>query len=122
MVQAARQNEYDPGTKNAPFSTKVVQSNGYQAIAASQTDEPLGAAGEIGDYLAGVLITPATTSPGVVSVKDGAGSSINLFAGGAGSVADLQPFFVPFGAISATGGWSLTTGANVSVVAIGEFS
>lgn len=115
-------NAYDPGSALNPMYGRTVPENSYQPVAASKTAEPLGAAGAIGDYLEGVLITPATTSPGAVSIKDGAGAAITLFAGGASSVANLSPFFARFGAKSAAGGWSITTGANVSIIAIGQFS
>lgn len=94
----------------------------YETVAASQTDQALGATGATGDYLLGVLIVPATTSPGAVSIKDGGGSSITVFTGGASSVSKLVPFMVPIGAVSAAGAWSVTTGANVSAIAVGKFS
>lgn len=94
----------------------------YETVAASQTDQVIGATGAIGDLLAGLLIVPATTSPGAVSIKDGAGSAITVFTGGASSVSGLVPFFVPLG-IKATGaGWKVTTGANVSAIAVGDFT
>jgi hypothetical protein len=60
-----------------------------------------------------------------VSIKDGNGSGITIFTGGAGSVATLHPFFVPIGArciAAATPGWKLTTGANVTAVGVGSFT
>lgn len=98
----------------------------HQQVAASQTKAVLGATGAVGDTLAGLLIVPATTSPGAVSLYDGSGSTaIAIFTGGATSVADLKPFFVPIEAYcsaTTTPGWYVTTGANVSVVAIGNFT
>lgn len=97
----------------------------YEPVAASATDQILGATGAVGDYLAGVLIVPATTSPGAVSVKDGNGSAITIFTGGASSVSNLVPFFVPLGlkAINATTpGWKVTTGTNVSALGTGNFT
>lgn len=94
----------------------------YETVAASQSDQALGAAGATGDLLVGVLIVPATTSPGAVQIKDGAGSAITVFTGGADSVSTLHPFFVPLGARSAAGAWQVTTGANVSAVAVGTFT
>lgn len=97
----------------------------YETVAASQTDQMMGAAGGQYDYLAGVLIVPATTSPGAVSIKDGNGSAITIFTGGTNSVSNLVPFLVPLGivAISATTpGWKITTGTNVSVIGIGTFT
>lgn len=97
----------------------------YETVAASQSNQILGATGGTGDYLVGLLIIPASTSPGAVSIKDGNGSSITVFAGGASSVADLKPFFVLINAralATTTPGWSVTTGASVSVFATGSFT
>jgi hypothetical protein len=94
----------------------------FETIAASQTDQVLGASGARGDFLKSVLVVPASTSPGAVSIKDGSGSAITLFAGGAASVTELKPFSVPLGIVSTGGAWSISTGANVSAVACGWFS
>lgn len=94
----------------------------YKTVAASQTDTVLGATGASGDYLLGILIVPATTSPGAVSIKDGSGSGITIFTGGASSVSNLVPFMVPVGAQSTSGAWKVTTGANVSVIGVGNFT
>jgi hypothetical protein len=82
----------------------------------------LGSSGAIGDYLESVIIVPGTTSPGSVSIKDGAGAAVTLFTGGASSLADLKPFTVRVG-IRATGaGWTVTTGANVTALGTGLFT
>lgn len=94
----------------------------YEHVAASQTTQVLGATGGAGDYLTGLLIIPGTTSPGNVLLRDGSGGSDRtIFAGGASSVSNLVPFFVPFGA-RATSDWRVTTGANVTVFAVGNFT
>lgn len=94
----------------------------YETVAASQTDQAMGATGATGDVLDGLLIVPATTSPGAVSIKDGSGSAITIFTGGASSVSNLVPFFVPVGAVSGSGAWKVTTGANVSAIGVGSFT
>lgn len=94
----------------------------YETVAASATDQALGATGATGDYLSGVLIVPATTSPGAVSIKDGSGSAITIFTGGATSVSNLVPFFVPLGIKSTGGAWKVTTGAAVSAIGVGNFT
>lgn len=103
----------------------VLNSMTYTAIAASQTAALFGATGATGDYLDGVLIVPATAAAGTVTITDGSGSAISIFAGG-GTTAlpTLAPFYVPIGAISknGTGGWKVTTGANVSVIGVGNFT
>lgn len=93
----------------------------YETVAASQTAQVLGPTGAIGDVIAGILVIPATTTPGVVTLFDGA-TSIPLFVGGASSVSNLTPFYVPLGLKSVVGAWKVTTGANVSVIASGDFT
>jgi hypothetical protein len=112
-----------PVTKFTPLP--VSGGTDYETVAASQTDQVMGATGAAGDYLAGVLIVPGTTSPGAVSIKDGNGSALTIFAGGAASVATLHPFFVPMGArcvAATTPGWKVTTGANVTAIGVGAFT
>ncbi len=93
----------------------------YETVAASQTAQVLGPTGATGDHIAGVLIIPATTSPGNVLLLDNA-TSITIFTGGASSVSNLVPFYVPLGAVSVSGAWKLTTGANVSAIGFGRFT
>jgi len=94
----------------------------YETLAASQTLQVLGATGAVGDFLAGILVIPASTSPGAISIKDGSGSAITVFAGGANSVSSIAPFAIPLGFKSTSGGWQITTGANLSAIAVGDFT
>lgn len=98
----------------------------YETVAASQTDQILGATGAAGDYLQGLLITPGTAAAGAVSIKDGNGSSIPIFAGGGTTpLPTLAPFFAYVGAKcvnATTPGWKVTTGANVTVIGVGDFT
>ena len=98
----------------------------YQAVAASQTATVLqSSTGAAGDYLSHCDIYPTSTSPGVVTVFDNTNTAANsaiLFAGGASSLSNLAPIPVPVGALSVSGAWKVTTGANVSVVCYGRFS
>lgn len=111
-----------PGTSNKIFLTDI--SNGeYETVAASQTNQAMGATGAAGDYLAGVLIIPATTAAAAVTIKDGSLGAITIFAGGATTaLVTLIPFFVPLGIKSTNGAWQITTGANVSAIGIGNFT
>lgn len=95
----------------------------YETVAASATDQAIGATGASGDFLEGLLIVPATAAAGAVSIKDGGGSAISVFAGG-GTTAlpTLAPIYVPLGIFSGSGAWKVTTGANVSALAIGNFT
>lgn len=102
---------------------EIVESNAeYETFAAGVTDSAVGATGKKADFLSHILIVPATTSPGAVSIKDGSGSAIVLFAGGATSVATLHPFHVMLRIKSRAGAWKVSAGANVSVLAAGNFT
>lgn len=91
----------------------------YTTVAASQSAQKVSATGAIGNILIGLLVIPGTTSPGAVSITDGANSAVTVFTGGASSVTDLKPFFIPLNAVSSNGGWQITTGANVTAIAVG---
>lgn len=93
----------------------------WSAIAASQTAANVGVSGAIGDELSHLIVIPATTSPGSVQIKDGGGTAVTVFTGGASSISNLVPFTVALSIVSVLGGWKITTGANVSVVAVGNF-
>jgi hypothetical protein len=93
----------------------------YETVAASATAQVLGPTGATGDFISGVLVIPATTSPGNVLLLDNA-TSITVFTGGASSVSNLVPFFIPLGMISVSGAWKITTGTNVSCIGIGNFT
>jgi hypothetical protein len=99
----------------------IAQADEYETVAASATDQVLGGAGATGDRLAGIIINPATTSPGTVVIKDGS-TTIYTFTGGASSVTGLSSIVVGLGIKSVSGAFKITTGANVSVVAVGDFS
>ncbi len=93
----------------------------YETVAAGQTAQVLGTAGSIGDVIQRVIIIPASVSPGVVTLIDNV-TSIALFAGGSNSLTELKPIVVELGLKSASGPWSITTGANVSCIAVGSFN
>lgn len=109
------------GSGSGTVNVLNVSSGEYETVAASQTAQILGATGATGDFLVGLLVVPATTSPGNVLLLDNA-TSITVFAGGASSVSNLVPFFIPIGANSVSGAWKVTTGTNVSVIGIGNFT
>ena len=94
----------------------------WETIAASQTDQVMGATGAAGDILSTIVVIPATTSPGNVSIKDGSGSLIPVFVGGADSLSNNASFTIPLNIASKTGAWKVTTGGNVSVIATGSFT
>lgn len=108
-------------TVSQKLAQNVFTALSYETVAASQTAQVLGTAGATGDVIAGILVVPASLSPGVVTLIDNA-TSITVFAGGASSLTELKPFWVPLGIKSVSGPWKLTTGANVSCIAVGDFN
>lgn len=102
-------------------NTVKSSAGNYVTIAASQTDVKLGATGAIGDYLQGILVIPTSVDAGNVVILDGA-TSITVFAGGSASTSNLVPFYIPLGIKSVSGAWHVTTGSNISVIAIGSFT
>ena len=91
----------------------------YETVAASQSTQVLGSTGNKGDFLSHIVIQPATTGAGTITVFDG---TTAVFVFTTGTLADLSPKTVPFGAKSVNGAWNITTGANVAVVAVGKFT
>lgn len=94
----------------------------YQTVAASQTGKILGTAGAKGDFIAGILIIPAVAASGLVTLLDGATSIPIFVGGGTTALPNLMPVYVPLNMFSASGPWSITTGASVSCIATGSFS
>ncbi len=91
----------------------------YETVAAGQTAQVLGGTGATGDYLTRLIITPSNAATGVVTILDNA-ISINIHPGGAAT--PLLPIVVELGIKSVSGAWKVTTGAAVTVVAVGRFS
>jgi hypothetical protein len=101
----------------------VVGPGNWEYIPASTTaGQVMGSTGAVGDYLSHVTITPTSTSPGAVQIKDGSGAAVTIFAGGASSVSSLIPFGVPLGLTSQSGAWTIITNANETAIAVGKFS
>jgi hypothetical protein len=117
---------YTTGFATASAAEKAASLSGglaYETVAAGQTNQVLGATGAAGDLLAGLLIVPATTAPGPVSIREGSGPSIMVFVGGdLYPISSTIPFFIPLGILSLTGAWKVTTSADVSVIAVGSFT
>ena len=94
----------------------------YETVAASQTGQVLGLLGAKGDHIARLVIVPATVAGGVVTLIDGA-TSIALYVGGATTaLTEVKPITVELGMVSQSGAWSITTGANISCIAVGNFT
>lgn len=118
LVNSACTNAGDVSANGALY---VRTAADYESVAASATAQVLGATGATSDYIERIIITPATTSPGAVALLDGS-TSYTLFAGGSTSVASLAPITINLGIYSTTGPWKISTGTNISVLAIGDFT
>jgi hypothetical protein len=107
----------------AALVAKTVQPpSEYETVAAGQTAQVLGATGAAGDYIEGILITPAVVACGAVTLIDNATSITIFVGGGTTALIDAKPFYVPLKLTSVSGAWKITTGANVSVIASGNFT
>jgi hypothetical protein len=98
----------------------AVPRTDYEAVAASQTKQIMGGVGRLGDMLERLLITVATAATSTVAVCDGNGDDIAVVAANT----PVGCYSVNIGAAcrnATTPGWKVTTGAGVSVVAIGRF-
>lgn len=92
----------------------------YETVAASQSNQALGATGAAGDYLARLVCVVATAATAQVQIKDGSGSAITVLPNSPGG--GIGTYVIPLGLVSTSGAWQITTGAGVSVIACGRFS
>jgi hypothetical protein len=96
----------------------------YVTVAAGATTAPVGG---VGCYLESLTIIPATSAAGVVNLFDVGTTAIMAIPtlAGTGTGTQLQtPYTIPLGirATNASTGFKITTGSNVSVLAVGRFS
>lgn len=105
----------------ASLATSVKSGgNEYEDVAASQTNQTLGATGAAGDYLECLTCVVSTAATAQVQVKDGAGSAVTIFPNSPG--AGVGTYTIPCGWTSTSGAWQITTGAGVAVRASGDFT
>jgi hypothetical protein len=86
-------------------------------VAASQTAQVLGGTGAVGDYLHRIVVTVTTTSTSTLSVLDNSTTVLTMAANTPVGVYSLE-----INAASASGPWKITTGAGVTVLAVGFFT
>lgn len=91
----------------------------YETVAASQTAQVLGAAGAAGDYLHRLIVTVNTSATSTVTLTDGVTAIAIVPANVASGIGVIN---VEVNAASLTSGWKVTTGAGVTVLAVGKFS
>jgi hypothetical protein len=103
--------------------TSQTEGSEYVHVAASQTDQVIQiTTGAAGDYLSHVVVTPAVAACGLVTIKDNATTLIPFVGGGTTAMPSVAPFTIAVGMTSTSGAWKITTGADVSCVAVGNFS
>jgi hypothetical protein len=106
-------------------SSPVVNgASNWNTIAASQTAQILsatsgGTSGTTGDYLSFCVLQPTTTAAGTMTIADNA---TTIFTFTTGTLSNLAPITIPIGAVSKTGGWKVTTGANETATCVGTFT
>lgn len=105
---------------DANYEVVGLVGNGYETVAANQTDQVLGATGAAGDYLESLVCVVATAATSQVQIKDGAGSAITVLPNNVG--AGVGTVVIRLGVLSSNGAWKVSTGAGVSVVAVGKFT
>jgi hypothetical protein len=89
----------------------------YETVAASQTAQVLGGTGAAGDYLHRIVVTVTTTGSSTLSVIDGSTTILTMAANTPVGVYSLE-----LGLAAATGPWKITTGAGLTVLAVGLFT
>ena len=89
----------------------------YETVAASQTAQVLGGAGAVGDYLHRLVVTVTATGTSTLSLLDNSTTVLTMAANTPVGVYSLE-----INAASASGPWKITTGAGVTVMAVGFFT
>lgn len=91
----------------------------YETVAASQTDQVLGGTGAAGDFLDTLTLVVSTAATAATSIKDGA-TSISVFPNSPGG--GVGTYVLPLKLRSQKGALSVTTGAGVAAIATGSFT
>jgi hypothetical protein len=89
----------------------------YETVAASQSTQVLGGTGAVGDYLHRIVVAVATAATSTVTLIDNATTVLSIPAN-----TSIGVYSLSINARSASGAWKVTTGAGVSILAIGIFS
>ena len=92
----------------------------YETVAASQTDQVLGATGAVGDYLGHLVLVVATAATAATLIQDGSDTAITVFPNSPGG--GVGTYTIQLGLTSRSGAWSVTTGAGVTAIAAGNFT
>ncbi len=93
----------------------------YEAVAAGQADQVMGATGAVGDKIRRVIVSVGTAATGTCSIKDGNGAAIPLTAANT----PIGVYTVDLNMVAknaTTPGWKITTGAGATAIGIGDFT
>ena len=88
-------------------------------MCSSDLAQVLGGAGKAGDYLHRLVVTVNTAATSTVTLTDGV-TAIPIVPANVGS--GVGVLNIELNMASLTTGWKVTTGAGVTVVAVGQFS
>jgi hypothetical protein len=89
----------------------------YETVAASQTAQVLGGTGAVGDYLHRLVVTVTATATSTLTLLDNSTSIVTMAAN-----TPVGVYSIEINAASALGPWKVTTGAGVTVMAVGFFT
>jgi hypothetical protein len=89
----------------------------YVHVAANETEYPLGADGQVGDYLHRIIVTLSTNNSANVTIGDGAFEHLIVPSG-----VDRGVYNLELNMVSQDGGFSITTSAEAEVLAVGIFT
>lgn len=98
----------------------VTGGSKYETVAVSQANQALGATGAAGDYLEALICVVATAATSQVQLKDGSNTAFTVLPNAVG--AGIGTYYLPFGLISTSGAWQVTTAAGVTVIGTGDFT
>ena len=98
----------------------IAAGSQYETVAASQTDQTLGAVGATGDYLDKLICVVTTAATAQTQIKDGPGTAITVLPNSPGGGVGTYTIFL--GLKSTAGAWKVTTGAGTAALACGKFT
>jgi hypothetical protein len=113
----------DANTLRVVVAEDQLGGSEYETVAASASDQVLGATGAQGDYLDTLVCVVTTAATSQVQIKDGNGTLFPVLPNNVG--AGIGTYHVAIGAKCVNGttpGWKITTGAGVTVFATGNFT
>jgi hypothetical protein len=116
-----RLSELITGENQSLGALEVIDGVGeYETVAASQTDQVLGATGAAGDYLHRLICVVSTAANSQVQIKDGSAAAVTILPANVGG--GIGTYVIPVGLKATGAGWGVTTGSGVTVIAVGAFT